>query len=364
MRLLETDPIEVIRGLFPSAVPVTFLDVGANQGLVSRRILDIFPDATVHAFEPSPDMFPHLQRRASAHPGIVAHQLAVGARDGEATMHITQNPLLSSLLPMCADGMLAYGEAGGWSRAVKVRCVRLDEWAASEGVARVEAMKIDVQGLELEVLRGATRLLQNGVICVMSEAQLVPEYEGAATFSQIDQFLNSLGFVLYQMHEVHHKGRDSRAMSCDALWVRRDAIPAHEPPISLADMQASYRERVGQALSECDSAGLRRVAIYGAGRHTRALGETLASPPVSIVCVIDDAPSLEGDTLWGFPIVGAARALTMDLDAIVLSSNTREADMWAKTGAFRDKGVRVLRLYGHDPINTPAQTRCSAAPLG
>lgn len=353
MKLLDTDPFETMTRALPRDGALTFLDIGANEGVVSRRMLDVFPNATVHAFEPSPEMFEKLAARAARTPGIVPHRLAVGDRNGQAMMNITRNHLLSSLLPASAEGFSAYGQWVERVRSVPVRCVRLDDWAIEAGVTRVDAIKIDVQGLELEALRGASRLLSEGAVWVFSEAQLIPEYEGAASFSQIDLFLNSLGFTLHQMHEIYHKGPDQRSTSCDGLWVRREALCRVAPPEFLEDERQYWQNRVRRALDLCRREGSTRVALYGAGQHTRALGEVLMSPAVPIVCIIDDALGGKGESLWGFPIVTRERAMEMGVDAVILSANSHEDGLWRASAPMRDRGVRVVRLYSGADSETP-----------
>ncbi|MBX3351428.1 MAG: FkbM family methyltransferase [Phycisphaeraceae bacterium] len=348
MKLLDTDPFVTMTRTLPRDAPLTLLDIGANEGAVARRMLDVFPNATVHAFEPAPDMFTRLAERAERTPGLVPHPLAVGDRNGQAMMHITRNHLLSSLLPASAEGFSAYGQWVERVRTVPVRCVRLDDWAIEAGVARVDALKIDVQGLELDVLRGATRLLGEGTTWIFSEAQLIPEYDGAASFSQIDLFLNSLGYSLHQMHEIYHKGPDQRSTACDALWVRRDALCEVKPPEFLDDERLYWQNRVRRALDLCKREGLTRVALYGAGQHTRALGDVLMSPAASVVCVIDDALGASGESLWGFPIVTRQRAMDMGLDAVILSANSHEPALWKASEPLRASGVRVIRLYSSD----------------
>lgn len=89
---------------------------------------------------------------------------------------------------------------------------------------RVDFIKIDVQGYELEVLKGADRLLCESVAAVYSEAQMVPLYEGAALYSDIDQFLRRRGFEMYRIQEIFSNGPEERTTCCDALWVRSDVL--------------------------------------------------------------------------------------------------------------------------------------------
>lgn len=114
-------------------------------------------------------------------------------------------------------------------------------------------------------------------------------------------------------------------------------------------------------LLACAAMGLTRVALYGAGTHTRALGEVLMEPGVEIVGIIDDDPRRAGTRLWGYTIISPDDALSLGLDAIVLSANSIEDVLWAKTARHREAGIRVVRLYGGDglaeePLAFPRQS--------
>lgn len=103
--------------------------------------------------------------------------------------------------------------------------------------------------------------------------------------------------------------------------------------------------RVEQALQVLADRGKRRVAIYGAGTHTRRAAQVLADPPVEIVAIIDDRAERHGSSLWGFPIVSFESAETLRPDAILLSSDAFEHSLWQRCAPLRARGVDVVRLY-------------------
>jgi hypothetical protein len=108
----------------------------------------------------------------------------------------------------------------------------------------------------------------------------------------------------------------------------------------------TWAQAVRRELLSCAALGMKRVAIYGAGTHTRAVGEVLMEPDVEIAAIIDDDARRHGTRLWGYPIVSPDAALTLNLDAIILSANSVEDLLWERTARHRDAGIRVIRLYG------------------
>lgn len=321
-----------------------FLDVGAHIGAASARLLYEFPRAVVHAFEPCSRVFSQLAERASGEPRLRPHRLAVGAREGEVELNVTSNVNFTSVLAPSERGRSYYGE---WMRTIdteRVRCVTLDTWATDAGIESVDFMKVDVQGAELDVLRGAERLLGRGVVGVYCEAQLRPEYEGAATLSEIDLFLRRFGLEMHQVHEIYVKGKEEQSSVCDVLWLQRDALDALRLDAERG-FQSAWTPRMTETLRECAARGHRKVAIVGAGRHTRAVSDAFIDPPVEVACVVDDNPAVQGTRMWGLPVVSQRDAAAMGVTAAVLSSNAHEAAMLRSMSTLRQSGVEITGLY-------------------
>ncbi|MDX2146497.1 MAG: FkbM family methyltransferase [Planctomycetota bacterium] len=380
MRLHEHDCYDVFAWLMDPSAPAVGIDVGAHYGEKSERFLRKFPRGTVYAFEPSPTALEPLRERAARVPGIRPVELAVGERSGEVELNLTADSMCSSVLPPSKAGLRTYpGRLDVQSRA-KVPMVSLDEWTRHERIHRVDFLKIDVQGLELAVLRGASRLLREGVIAVNCEAQLVPEYEGASLFRDIDRFFADTGFTLYQIHEVWTVG-EGQTSYLDAVWLSTQARGWIGHDANRA-FEQGQREAMLAALREVATQpghtghARPRIALYGAGQHTQRLASTIESSEVELIAVLDDrapgdsaARKSEPQRMLGVPILPAARATNLQLDAVILSSQGFEQQMWAATRWMRDAGIRVIAPYGSDsadsarasPVPAPEMSGAAAA---
>ena len=150
----EPDEVAVLeRFLRPGDV---FVDVGANIGYLTAIGASLVgPTGQVHSFEPVPMYFSRLKALCEANPGyaIRANAIALGERDGTAEIAQSADGNIgwNSMVP----GMLA-GE-GHARHSVTVK--RLDEYLAEHGVGRVALIKVDAEGFELPILRGASRFL-------------------------------------------------------------------------------------------------------------------------------------------------------------------------------------------------------------
>ena len=133
------------------------LDVGAHVG----SFLDVFLEYALQgrhlAFEPLPELAVRLSER---YPGVQVEQCVLGELDGEATFYRqVDRPAWSSLA--AGHGL------GGPVERLTVRMRRLDDL-----VDRAAFLKIDVEGAELGVLRGASQLLESGVIVLFEHAHI------------------------------------------------------------------------------------------------------------------------------------------------------------------------------------------------
>lgn len=157
------------------------LDVGANVGYtasVFSRVLA--PGFCVYAFEPDDVNFARLQRMKPSN--VVAIQRAVGDVDGRALLLRNPDHPGDHRIVTAAD-----------EHAAEVEIVRLDTFAAANAVAPVKFVKIDVQGHELAVCRGMSRILDDNAALEISF-----EYSGAESDAVI-AFFRERGFLLYLM---------------------------------------------------------------------------------------------------------------------------------------------------------------------
>jgi FkbM family methyltransferase len=128
-------------------------DVGANVGDWTAEALFINPRAQYHLFEPSPTTLQSLEKRAF--PGnVIVNNAGLGAAEGEMDLFVFGDGLGANSL---------YDRRGTDAveqRRERVRITTLDAYCAGRTIDRIDFLKIDVEGHELEVLRGAAGLLQ------------------------------------------------------------------------------------------------------------------------------------------------------------------------------------------------------------
>jgi len=136
------------------------VDVGASVGLHTIALARaVGPSGAVEAFEAEPRLAPYLERtlRVNGMAQVHLHNLAIGARNGTASFNVARTIGHSSLYAL--DGPNSVREQ------LSVRMKRLDNAVAAK--SRVDLMKIDVEGAELDVLHGAGRVLTESPGCAI-----------------------------------------------------------------------------------------------------------------------------------------------------------------------------------------------------
>ncbi len=344
MRLLPYDAYQSLTRVFAPEEAIVALDVGGNEGHTARRIVSLFPRATVYSFEPSPLIYPALEAVAAEMPSVHPQPFAVGDAEGTIDFHLTSEHWCSSVLAPSELGKRYYGSWLDVQKTITVPIVRLDDWASERGIESVDLLKVDTQGYDLHVLRGAARLLHSGIRAVNCEFQFAAEYDGCSTFSQIDTFLREQDFQMYQLHEVWNKGNEEQTSYGDGLWLRSDVLAALRTRADLPDL--SPAGRVQRAIREHAIPRNARVALYGAGRHTRRALPAMKLANVAVAAVIDDDATLQGTQIEGKPVIHSREAKAAGIDAVILSSDAHEPALWRASQPLRSAGIPVIALYG------------------
>jgi FkbM family methyltransferase len=198
------------------------LDVGAHHGEWASALRNAGFRGRIVSFEPASEAYRALERASSGDPEWLVHRVALGAADEERELNITKETQLASFRATSAAGKQHLRDYGV-ERVDAVRVRRLDS-VFPECVRGLEnprvLLKLDTQGWDLEVLRGAQTTLAH-VVALQIELSLEPLYEGAPQYLDALTALDRLDYVPTGFFLVARLDA-ARVLELDCVLRRRD----------------------------------------------------------------------------------------------------------------------------------------------
>ena len=192
--------------------PVVF-DVGANIGQTSLAFHASFPKARIYAFEPFAAVFESLFKNVRSVPGITPFHLALGSTVADVTTcRVTDHEAQTfRVAPAAQDS----------SDTETVKVTTIDAFCLENGISRIDILKTDTEGSDLEVLKGAEKMLANGKIgAVLSEASIRTDDLQHSKYRELHAFLQRFEFELFSIYSIRHAA-DGRMDYFNALFKPR-----------------------------------------------------------------------------------------------------------------------------------------------
>lgn len=226
----------------------TVIDVGV--GLGTDGLYDAFPEARLVLVEPVAEAAPFMDDIASRRPGTIVVPAAAGAVEGSASLAVVPG----------ITGSTMYRSGGDGVEMRTVATVTLDGLVARHALEPPFLIKLDVEGHELEVLRGADRALDLTDV-VVSEVSV---WGGGVrpTVADLVNLLAARGLVLHDVANLGYRGVDDALLLLDLVFVRHDSLIRRNKSAKTPEQAAAARlhkqEKMKRALE-------RLAAREGAG---------------------------------------------------------------------------------------------------
>jgi len=193
-------------------------DVGANFGQTVDAMLQFFPRSSIFAFEPVASSYRELVSRHRENANVTLVNKALGASEGVGTMALHQDPELNTLVadhPRMSD---LTGEVE------TVGIEQLDSFCTANHIESIDVLKLDVQGWELEVLRGAAQMIEKRRIrFVFSEVGFRRSDTDVQHFPVLNDYLEQNGFWLCGFYDEYRWGEKRKYLGfASALYINPD----------------------------------------------------------------------------------------------------------------------------------------------
>ena len=223
LSLGHIDSLELLELLAAADIRVIY-DIGANVGTWTLLANAVMPHATIHAFEPLSDHCNRFASNTRAVSNVTLHRVALGAEEKAARLHVMDFSDASSVLPLAEIGQSTFGTREIDQRTVQVRA--LDRYRREHQLPFPDLMKLDVQGYEAEVLRGAVECVAKAT-AIITEVSFAAFYRDQPLFADIVRMLDDHGFRLHALSA--HTPLGQPLCQTDALFVKKATVSAWGP---------------------------------------------------------------------------------------------------------------------------------------
>jgi FkbM family methyltransferase len=199
------------------------LDVGANKGEVASAALKSYPGCRVICFEPVDSTFKILKDNlASYGDRVLLFKSALGEETGTTQINLTSFHGANSIMPQSGFHKFFNPHVREIGKE-EISIVRLDEVASKFPTNYIDIMKIDVEGFELNVLKGGTRFISSNVDTIIIEVSLMRDlnWDQQSIFGLFN-LLRDLGFCLINIIDLHYSNNH------DMMLVQMDCIFRHK----------------------------------------------------------------------------------------------------------------------------------------
>jgi FkbM family methyltransferase len=211
IKLLEHHRINVI------------LDIGANIGQYGSLMRSLGFKGEIISFEPTKSAFSILEKNAKKDPKWKVINCSLGNENGTSYINISQNSVSSSML----EDLPLLTEAAPQAKFIKKEAIEvktLDSIFENLNIAGKNIyMKIDTQGYEEFVLKGATNSL-NEIKGIQIEMSLLPSYNGSIPFEKMKSNIEQMGFELLAIENGFFDNKTGKQLELDGIFYKKDQI--------------------------------------------------------------------------------------------------------------------------------------------
>lgn len=199
--IVGRDPYLDMKKFIKNTNPTLF-DVGANYGQTIDDFTEVFENYEIHSFEPSRVVFEFLRNKNSNNKNINIWNYGIGSSTKRLLLNENTHQSMSSFLELGKDGW------GSLEYKTSVAVTTIDRFREEQNIEKIDVLKIDTQGFELEVFKGAKKSMQeNRIGLLYFEVTFIDMYKDLPTFGELYDFVVNNGFELIAIYPVKYKNK-------------------------------------------------------------------------------------------------------------------------------------------------------------
>jgi|TARA_B110000259_G_scaffold11218_1_gene12245 FkbM family methyltransferase len=234
MDLEKIDNFLALIKSFDKSLKFEIIEVGAHpyegKEELFYRLLDFFPNSKINAFEIDKAECQKLNK--SSKNGVEFFPYALGYKEELRKFYETNHPMCSSLYEPDIELLKLYHnlEVSYLKNILEIKTISIDKFMEIEKIKSVDFIKIDIQGAELDVFKGANKCLEN-ILSIVSEVEFIKIYKNQPLFGDVCSFLSEkdimfhkfLGFGGRSLKPIivnNDKNHATQLMWSDAIFIK------------------------------------------------------------------------------------------------------------------------------------------------
>ena len=196
------------------------VDVGGATGATAKIFSQYFQNTKIWIFEPIEENYRKLQSLSSENNNFIIIPKAAGNKKGKTTLNIASRITSSSLFALNPDkDSKFFSEILKTEETKEIEITTLDDALPKD--KHISILKLDVQGYELEVLKGASEVLTN-IILIILEMNNHDGYQGAPKYYEVDKYLRENNFVLFDIFPSLKD--DDQLKEWDCIYINKNNL--------------------------------------------------------------------------------------------------------------------------------------------
>ena len=192
--------------------PGVVIDIGAYEGLWSLDVLEVFPQAKILMIEAQESKAPFLKAIKNQH-GNVSYAISLLSSQDGVMKSFADNETASFIVKHEAPNVVYK----------KIKTQSLDTLLAGMKFPFPDFLKLDVQGHELEILKGAEKSLAHSTVCLL-EVSLLNLGNDDPLLSDVVSFMDNKGFQAYDISQLIRRPFDNALFQADIFFVKKDSL--------------------------------------------------------------------------------------------------------------------------------------------
>lgn len=192
-------------------------DIGAGKGQSIARFQKNFSNPIIYSFEPDLESFNFIKKKFGQN--IRLYNCGIGSNNSAKKFYTYSHSGVNSFFKFNTKIKRNLKENIFFKKIFKVKIITLDSFVYENKIKRIDYLKIDTQGNEVNVLKGARSCLKNKIIKFIEiEIIFSKVYSVKSSFLDIERIITPYGYRLFHIKDIYYSHKDLKIFQLDAVY--------------------------------------------------------------------------------------------------------------------------------------------------